>query len=265
MSGPIGFIGVGDMGGPMARRLLAAGHDLVVHDLSDPALEPVLAAGAARAQSAEVRTYVDPSTTGPTVARELREIFAGTGIAMLDCPVSGAMKGAEEGTLTLMISGPEEAYRSLRGVLDGIGSNLFYLGETPGGGQMMKLDNNYLSSMATAGTSEALVLGVKAGLDPSVMLEVINVSTGRNNATSVKYPEALRQGRYTTGGRMTISVKDIGVCLREADRLGVPMQVGKAVQALFQQAIDEGRERDRSGSILKTIEAKAGVKVGIAD
>ena len=196
MTETIGFIGVGDMGGPMARRLLGAGYPLVVHDISAASLEPILAAGAEQAADAEdvaskaetvmtclnslnairevaaaaargskIRTFIDLSTTGPTFAREIREIFAGTPVSMLDCPVSGAMKGAEEGTLSLMISGAEPAYQAVRPMLEAIGKNLFYLGETPGGGQMMKLVNNYLSSMASVGTSEALVLGVKAGLD----------------------------------------------------------------------------------------------------
>lgn len=296
MTGTIGFIGVGDMGGPMARRLLGAGYPLVVHDISAASLEPILAAGAQQAADAEdvaskaetvmtclnslnairevaaatargskIRTFIDLSTTGPTFAREIREIFAGTPVSMLDCPVSGAMKGAEEGTLSLMISGAESAYQAVRPMLEAIGKNLFYLGETPGGGQMMKLVNNYLSSMASVGTSEALVLGVKAGLDAQTMLDVINVSTGRNNASSVKMPEGVLKRRFHTGGRMTITSKDISLCLEEAERLGVPMRIGEVTKALFDQAIEEGYAAERSSAVIKVIEAKAGVIVGKAE
>ena len=293
MTERIGFVGVGDMGGPMARRLLGAGFPLVVHDISEAALEQMLAAGAERAADAEevaskaetvmiclnsldairdvaaaaargsrIRTFIDLSTTGPTFARELRDLFADTPVTMLDCPVSGAMKGAEEGTLALMISGPEPAFQSVRPMLEAIGKNLFYLGETPGGGQMMKLVNNYLSSMASVGTSEALVLGVKAGLDAKTMLDVINVSTGRNNASSVKMPEGVLKRRFHTGGRMTITSKDISLCLAEAERLGVPMRIGAVTKALFDRAIEEGHAAERSSAVIKVIEADAGVIVG---
>lgn len=296
MTETIGFIGVGDMGGPMARRLLDAGYPLIVHDISEASLEPILAAGAVKAADAEevaskaetvmiclnslnairevaaaaargslIRTFIDLSTTGPTFAREVREIFAGTEVSMLDCPVSGAMKGAEEGTLSLMISGDEPVFQSVRPMFEAIGKNLFYLGNTPGGGQMMKLVNNYLSSMASVGTSEALVLGVKAGLDAKTMLDVINVSTGRNNASSVKMPEGVLKRRFHTGGRMTITSKDISLCLEEAERLGVPMRIGEVTKALFDRAIEEGHAAERSSAVIKVIEAQAGVVVGKAE
>jgi 3-hydroxyisobutyrate dehydrogenase-like beta-hydroxyacid dehydrogenase len=237
MGEPIGFVGLGQMGRPMSRRLLAAGHALVVHDARAEAMDALVAEGAeaagspaevaARAeavlvslptpqvvravalgpggliQGGALRTYVDLSTTGQPVAIEVAEALAERGIVTLDAPVSGGVRGAANGTLAVMVAGPAAALERLRAVLAVFG-RVFHVGERPGLGQLMKLANNYLSATAIVATAEAVVLGVKGGLDPVTMLDVINASTGRNTASEDKFPRQVLTGDYaagfTTGG-----------------------------------------------------------------
>jgi 3-hydroxyisobutyrate dehydrogenase-like beta-hydroxyacid dehydrogenase len=195
----LGFIGVGKMGGPMAGRLLAAGHTLMLFDAHEAAMRPLLQRGARKAESAaavaaevetvlvslptpdivkqvalglpggKLRNFVDLSTTGPRVAREVAAALAPKGIAGIDSPVSGGVSGAEKGTLAVMLACPADRRAALEPVLQVFGK-VFYLGERPGLGQTMKLCNNLLSATAMAISCEAVVMGVKAGLDPRVMI-----------------------------------------------------------------------------------------------
>ena len=293
MSRTIGFIGVGDMGGPMARNLVKGGFDVLAYDIRSEALDEVTqsgvrAAGSVReiaaeaetvlvclntvqaahgvaqeaAQGAAVRTYVDLSTTGPTVAKEVRRYFENTDIDMLDAPVSGLISGAVDGTLSVMATGSKTAFNRVRPAFEAIGKNVFYLGDIPGGGQTMKLVNNYLMNIANIGTSEAIVLGAKAGLDPRAMFDVINVSTGRNTPSSQTLNHAVPDRDFSYGAFMPISHKDISLCLEEGERLGVPLELGAVVRDIIADAIDRGGATDRSSGIFKYIEAKAGIVVG---
>ena len=293
MSGTIGFVGVGDMGGPMARNLVKGGFDVLAYDIRSEALDGVTqsgvrAAGSVReiaaaaetvlvclntvqaahavaqeaAHGAAIRTYVDLSTTGPTVAKEVRQYFENTDIDMLDAPVSGLISGAVEGTLSVMATGSKTAFDRVRPAFEAIGKNVFYLGDIPGGGQTMKLVNNYLMNIANIGTSEAIVLGAKAGLDPRAMFEVINVSTGRNTPSSQTLNHAVPDRDFSYGAFMPISHKDISLCLEEGDRLGVPLELGAVVRDIIADAIDQGGATERSSGIFKYIEAKAGIVVG---
>ena len=262
----IGFIGLGRMGSRMAKRLLDAGHSLVICDTNAEALQELVGLGAQRAESARdvadvahtvlaslpspavvhaialgeqgvvhgraVRTFVDLSTTGPRVARQVAEGLATHGIAALDCPVSGGIVGAEKGTLALMVSGPRASYEAFLPVLAALGK-LFFIGEQPGAGQMMKLTNNLLAAAAVAITSEAMVMGVKAGLDPSVMCEVFNASSGRNSATQDKFPRSVIPRTFDYGFSTGLSYKDVRLCLDEAEALGVPTPVGAAVRQML--------------------------------
>jgi 3-hydroxyisobutyrate dehydrogenase-like beta-hydroxyacid dehydrogenase len=221
MSRQIGFVGLGQMGGPMSRRLRAAGHALVVHDLRAEATDALVAEGAETASSpaevadrAEVvlvslptpqvvrevalgpdglihgdatRTYVDLSTTGQAVAMEVAAALAERGTLPIDAPVSGGVRGAINGTLAVMAAGPAAELERVRPLLEVFG-RVFHVGDRPGLGQLMKLANNFLSASAIVATAEAVVLGVKGGLDPATMLDVINASTGRNTASEDKFP-----------------------------------------------------------------------------
>jgi 3-hydroxyisobutyrate dehydrogenase-like beta-hydroxyacid dehydrogenase len=290
----IGFLGVGRMGSRMARRLLDAGHQLVIHDTNAAALEALAGLGARRAASARdvadvaqtvfaslpspatvhaialasegviqgkaVKTFVDLSTTGPRVAKQVAEGLAARGIVTLDCPVSGGLAGAESGTLALMVSGPQSRFESIRPVLEALGK-IFFIGEQPGAGQTMKLTNNLLAAAALAITSEAMVIGVKAGLDPSVMCDVFNVSSGRNSATQDKFPRSVLTGTFDFGFTTGLSYKDVRLCLDEAEALGVPTPVGAAVrQMLSITSALYGPESDFT-NMVRPIESWAGVQV----
>ncbi len=178
----------------------------------------------------------------------------------IDSPVSGGVRGAEKGTLAVMVSGPRADIAAVEPALAVIGK-VFVLGERPGLGQTMKLVNNVLSATAMAATSEAMVTGVKAGLDPRLMLEVINAGTGRNTATEDKFTKAILPGTFDLGFAAALMLKDIKLFLAERQALGVPTDVIEAVARLFQIACDEcGPDADLS-AVVQPIEQRAGVKV----
>src|ERR1700686_3200030 len=217
----IGFIGLGKMGFPMARRLIEAKHHLVVFDQRKEAVERLGALGAQAASSPKdradrpktvlaslpslqaplevatgkdgviegrrVRRFVDLSTVGSHMAVRIHDLLKKRNLVQLDSPVSGGVGGAEKGTLAVMVSGPRAHFAAVKPALDVIGK-LFFIGEKPGAAQTIKLANNLLSATAVVATSEAVVMGVKAGLDPAVMIDVINAGSGINRATAEKFP-----------------------------------------------------------------------------
>jgi 3-hydroxyisobutyrate dehydrogenase-like beta-hydroxyacid dehydrogenase len=291
----IGFVGLGQMGRPMAGRLLDAGHRLVVHDRNPEAVAALVAKGAEAAASARevadradvvllslptpaivrevalgpggviegqrARTLVDFSTTGPRVAGEMAEAFAAAGRAVLDAPVSGGKAGAAAGTLAVMVSGPRPAFEQLEPVLKVMGRP-FFCGERPGAAQVMKLCNNLLAAATLVVSSEAIAMGVKAGLDPSLMCEVINASSGRNSATQDKFPRAIIPRSFDFGFATGLSHKDVRLCVDEAEAMGVPMVVGSAVrQMLAVTSAQFGPESDFT-SVAKVVEQWAGVRIG---
>jgi len=291
---PLGFIGVGRMGGPMAERLLAAGHPVTVHDRDEAAVRRLVSAGATRADSpaavasgarivfaslptpavvldvvrgpdgvchgSAVRIFVDLSTSGAPAAIAIDECLRGHGIQPLDAPVSGGMAGARAGTLTLMASGPRAAFETVEPLLKRLG-RVFYVGEKPGLGQTLKLANNLMSQAAIAITSEALAFGVKAGLDPQLMLDVINVSSGRNTASAEKFPKHVLTRGFDFGFSAGLAYKDVRMCIEEATRLGVPMTVGREVCELLSQAQQAyGPDSDCTG-IARIVEARAGCEI----
>lgn len=292
----LGFVGLGRMGAPMAGRLMDAGHELAVYDRAEDAMAPLLARGARRCASpAEVASaaevvlaslptpdvvrqvalgedgvlrgnrvaiFVDLSTTGPRVAAQVAEGFArsGLGRVTVDAPVSGGVSGAERGTLAVMVSCPRPTFDELEPVLKVFGKP-FFLGEKPGSAQTMKLANNLLAAAALAISSEAIVMGVKAGLDPKLMVEVINAGSGRNSATQDKFPRAVLPRTFDFGFATGLSYKDVRLCVDEAEALGVPMVVGSAVRQLL--AVTNatfGAESDFT-NVVRTVEQWAGVEV----
>jgi len=289
-----GFIGVGRMGGLMTARLLDAGHTVSVFDTSEAALAPLLARGCRRTGSAaevgseaetvlaslpspailqnailgdgglihgdKVKTFIDVSTTGPRVAAIVAKELAGRGIVAVDAPVSGGLAGARKGTLAVMVSCPRATYDKIEELLKVFGK-LFFVGEQPGLAQTMKLANNLLAACAMAISSEAMVMGVKAGLDPKVMIDVINVSSGRNSAIQDKFPRSVLPRSFDFGFATGLSYKDVCLCLDEAEALGVPMIVGSAVRQML--AVTKalfGPESDFT-SICRSVEQWAKVEV----
>jgi 3-hydroxyisobutyrate dehydrogenase-like beta-hydroxyacid dehydrogenase len=290
----IGFAGVGRMGAPMVRRLMAAGHAVTVFDASKAAVEALVAEGATAAatpaalaeavdivflslptpeiveavtlgetgiaRAAGAKTVVDLSTTGPRVARKVGAGLAEHGLLLVDCPVSGGVGGAEKGTLALMVACPVAVYDDLAPLLQTFGKT-FHVGEEAGMGQMIKVINNLMSVTSLTIASEALVLGVKAGLDPDVMLEVINAGSGRTNATTDKIPKFVLDRSFDFGFAIGLSSKDARLCLEESDALGVPMVVGSAVRQMINITKGKlGADADLT-EIIKPIEEWAGVTV----
>jgi 3-hydroxyisobutyrate dehydrogenase-like beta-hydroxyacid dehydrogenase len=291
----IGFIGVGRMGQPMASRLMAAGHAVVAYDIQGQALSAIANKGAATAASpaevasraalvmtslpvpavveevalgeggiasgTRVKTFVDLSTTGPRMAKAIAAKLAERGITAIDAPVSGGVAGAIKGTLAVMTSGPKDVCEGLRPTLEAIGK-FFYIGPEPGMGQMMKLLNNLLSATATAATSEAMVLGVKAGLDPTVMIDVINAGSGRSTASEDKFPRAILPRTFDFGFALGLMAKDVKLCVDEADAQGVPMWIGQAVKQLWLYGLAQGGPEQDFTALITHIEKWAGVTVG---
>jgi len=290
----LGFIGVGRMGGLMAGRLLDAGHSLTVFDTSEAAVAALTTRGAKAAASpaavgdaaeivlaslptpaivqkaalgegglihgGKVKTFIDVSTTGPRVASAVAKGLAEKDITAVDSPVSGGLAGARNGTLAVMVSCPRPLYDTLEPILKNFGK-LFFIGEQPGMAQTMKLANNLLAACALAISSEAMVMGAKAGLDANTMIDVINVSSGRNSAIQDKFPRAILPRTFDFGFATGLSYKDVCLCLDEAEALGVPMIVGSAVRQLL--AVTNalyGPESDFT-SICKSVEQWAKVEV----
>jgi 3-hydroxyisobutyrate dehydrogenase-like beta-hydroxyacid dehydrogenase len=291
----IGFIGLGKMGFPMARRLVEAGHQLIVFDQRKEAVDGLVALGAQAATSPKdaadraenvfaslpslqasldvatgkdgviegkrVKRFVDLSTIGSQMAVRIHDLLAKRNIVQIDSPVSGGVAGAEKGTLAVMVSGPRADFDVLKPALDVIGK-VFFIGEKPGSAQTMKLANNFLSATAIVATSEAVVMGVKAGLDPAVMVDVFNAGSGINSASRDKFPKSVLPRTFDFGFATGLMVKDVRLCLEEAKSLGLSLEVAEAVGKLWEVVIREmGAESDFTAAI-QPIEQRAGVVVG---
>ncbi len=290
----VGFIGLGNMGFPMAARLLDAGHRVTAFDMRRDAVERFVARGAQGAGSvkevadsvetiftslptpaivravatgpdgviagSKVKRFVEMSTTGSKTAVEVGAALRARGITMIDSPVSGGVAGATKGTLAVMVSAPQADFDLLKPLLDQIGK-VFFVGEKPGLAQTMKLVNNYLSATALAATSEAMALGAKAGLDASLMCDVINTGSGRNSASQDKFPRSILPGTFDFGFSTGLMTKDLDLCAEESEHLGVPMSVAEAVHALWHKTLDrEGADSDFT-TIARYVEDQAGVKI----
>ena len=294
MSERIGFIGLGNMGSPMASRLLEAGHSLTVHDIDSGAIDRLVTLGAiAAASPAEVaseaetvvvslptpaiveevalgsdgiiagsivETFVDLSTSGPDMARTLAAQFEKRSIKSVDAPVSGGVAGAVAGTLAVMVSCTETHFQEIQKILNPIGT-VFHVGDEPGLGQIMKLANNLLTASALALSAEAIAMGTKAGLDPKIMLEVINAGSGRNSATQDKFSRSILPRSFDFGFATGLMQKDVALYVDVAKQLGVPTDLAIAVEKLWQSAKDEyGAESDFT-NIVRCIENRAGIEI----
>jgi len=290
----LGFIGLGRMGMPMARRLIEAGHTLVVYDTRQEAIGELGKLGAVAARSAadvadrvetvfaslptpdvvlavatgengiihgkRIKRFIDLSTTGSGMAKRVAQALSARGIVQIDCPVSGGVAGAQKGTLAVMVSGPRADVELASPALSVFG-RVFVIGDKPGMAQTMKLLNNLLSATAMAATSEAVAMGVKAGLDPSIMIGVINAGTGRNTASTDKFPKAILPGTYNAGFQTGLMVKDVRLCLSEAKTLGLPMDVAEAVGRLWEIVFSENGPDSDFTTIMHTAERRAGIKL----
>jgi len=295
MSQQIGFVGLGAMGAPMVRRLLQAGFAVTVSDLNAAALAAAAASGARTAHTpaeladecdvvmvslptpdvvrrvalgpdglhagGRAKVYVDLSTTGARVAREVAAGLAPRGIAALDAPVSGGPPGAEAGTLSIMVSGDPAAFQTVRPVLAAMGTNTRLVGTEVGQGQLLKLVNNLMLAANYAVACECLVMGAKAGLDPSVMVDVVNKSSGRSFASEHFVPRPVLQREFAFGFRMELMSKDVRLALEEAEALGTPMFTCVAARHLYNCAIGHGQPDDDVTRLMELLEHWGGALV----
>jgi len=293
----IGFIGVGTMGGPMALNLIKAGHELVVTDVRREAAEPHLAQGARWANSAaeaaqgaeliltslpgpkqveevalgeggvlqgaaQGAIYADLSTSSPTLIRRIHKEFAEHGIHVLDAPVSGGTRGAEQATLQVMVGGDEAIYERVRPALLAIGDKVSYIGDI-GSGEIAKLVHNMVSYCASLALAEGFTLGVKAGVKPEKLLEAIRGGAyGQGYMLSYRIPEKIFKATYDEAGfALRLARKDVGLATELAREYDVPMAVASlAEQALIQGLVRGWGDKD-SSAIFMLQEERAGVKV----
>lgn len=259
----IGFIGLGRMGLPMMANLLKSGRQVHVFDTSADALsaaqalgatiEPSVQAVADRAATVflslptpaivelvlsqlvagkQISRVVDLSTIGIRAARRAHEIVSKRDIQWVEAPVSGGVTGASAGTLTLMVSCPTALREEIEPLIQVLGTVL-YAGEAPGLAQAAKLANNMLSAAALVASSEAICMAVKAGVEPTALLGIINSSSGRNTATTHKIPNEVVSRRFQVGFANKLSHKDVTLCIEEAASMGIPMPVSVAIREML--------------------------------
>ncbi|MEU4435230.1 NAD(P)-dependent oxidoreductase [Nocardia rhamnosiphila] len=290
----IGLIGLGNMGFAMAARLRDTGHRLVVFDARAESVDRAVAVGAAAAASpvdvadraetvltslptpqaslevatgregivhgSRVRRLVELSTIGTHTARQLSALLADRGIAVLDCPVSGGVAGARNGTLAIMASGSVTEFHTATPLLEVLGRP-FLVSTEPGAGQTMKLINNLMAAATLAATAEVMVMGVKAGLDPTVMIDVLNAGSGATHASRDKFPRSVLPRTFDFGFATGLMTKDVRLYLQEAAQLGIPTDLAETVVRRWEETRDtQGPDSDFT-TIVKPLEAAAGVIV----
>ena len=200
-----------------------------------------------------IKVLVDLSTVGSRIEKEVAEGLLVKGIETVDAPVSGGAAGAKKGTLAIMAAGNPVALEEVRGLFDVLGK-VFVVGDKAGQGQLLKLLNNMLSSTAFAITSEAFVAGMRGGLDPEVMMSVINAGSGKNGATLDKFPKHVLPGTFDFGFPVGSVCKDIGLAVDECQALGVPMWVGSVARQMWNYAaMQDGAARDMT-ELVKYVE-----------
>ena len=290
----IGFLGLGQMGAPMAERLFGPDVELHVFDPRPEAVAPFVARGAVACGSPRevadaasivlaclpsgevsevaalgpegvvhghaIRVYAEMSTIGRPAVERIAAGLAARGIAAVDTPITGGPPGARAGTLALMVAGAADAVATLRPFLERIGKRLFVLGERPGQGQVMKLVNNLLIAANMVSAFEALAMGAKAGLDPDAMVDVVNAGTGRSFVTSDMMPAVLSR-RFGFGAAIEVVDKDVHLGLEEARALGVPMWGVEQAARVWRFAATQGMAKDDISELARLMEHWAGAEI----
>jgi 2-hydroxymethylglutarate dehydrogenase len=290
----VGFIGIGQMGQHMARNILAGGYQLFVNDIRQEAAASILESGATwtstpltmtkscriiisslpTPQSVEEVVYgkdglksgwkkgdifVDMSTNSPSIIRKIAKDASELGVTVLDAPVSGGTKGAEKGTLTIIVGGEAEGLEKVRKVLETMGKNIYHVGEV-GCGNTAKLVNNLIALGCNSITAEGFALGVKAGIKPDVLHEILKVSTA-NNWDLLQYPTTTFQGNFEPGFKISLAYKDIGLALTLAKSYNLPLPVGEAVKEDLEEAISSGLADKGVDAVILNLEKMTGMPV----
>lgn len=290
----VGFIGIGQMGKHMARRVFEAGYSLTIHDINKEAAAPLLEKGVRWADSPKAvaaacevvitslptppiveqvvygtnglksawkkgDSYIDMSTNSPALMQRIAKDAGAMDVAVLDAPVSGASKGAEMGTLTIMVGGDPAVLEKARKLLETMGKRIFRVGEV-GSGNAAKLVNNLIAIGCSSITSEGMVLGVKAGLDPQVLWDIITTSTGNNWALQ-QYPNSIFQGNFAPMYSLNLALKDIGLAVDMGKEFGVPLQSGAVIEQKLIDAKAAGLGEKSVDSFITRLEEVSGVQV----
>lgn len=293
----VGFIGLGTMGRPMVVQLLAAGFTVRVHDINGAAVAAAKALGDAVVAAEtpaelgracrivvtmlpsghEVRDAVvgpdgvaqsmaqggivlDTSSSQPWLTQDLAQELAGRGIALVDAPVSGAREGAETGTLTFMVGGDAESVAACRPLLEAMGERIFHVGEV-GAGHVVKSINNLLTATTYLATTEAVTIGARYGIDPAMIVDVINHSTGMNQVTQRQFKRRVLTRRFDSGFSLDLMAKDVGIALELARRMDLPLPVstlGGTQWRAAQQHLGAGRN---IAEVVRWVEHFTGVEL----
>jgi 3-hydroxyisobutyrate dehydrogenase-like beta-hydroxyacid dehydrogenase len=287
----IGYLGVGNMGQPMAGKLLDAGHELWVCDVRAEAMRPLVERQARPAGSPRelaeacdtvvvslptleafratlngsngllagkaLKTLVNTCTVGIPFTREIEAACAAAGVTVIDAPISGGPAGARAGTLAVMVAGDAAKVAELMPVFRLWGPTVVVAGEKLGAAQVMKLTNNIVFIVALIATSEAMTMATKAGISPAAMLQILNNGTGRNFATTTMFPNAVLPGTFDFGATMDVLEKDVDLAIEQGEALGVPMWVCQAARLVVKHGIFQGRARDDVSRIVQIIEEGA--------
>lgn len=286
----LGFIGVGNMGGPMAGHVIGAGHDVGVYDLRSESVDPLVEAGGRRASSpadaadgaeavllslpkpSDVEEVVagegglfdalgsgtailDLTTSSPTVSRSLAEQGTERGISFLDAPISGGVYGARKGTLAVMVGGPEDVFETYRPVLETFGAKVVRCGDV-GAGNVVKVVNNMLAFVNMMGVTEALLLGAKAGVDPVVLREAVQASSGASFVWD-SGTRAILRDRLAPSFTNTLACKDIGIAVDLAHELDVPVPMGEKTLGLLTGYRDNGYADEDILATVRALEERA--------
>jgi 3-hydroxyisobutyrate dehydrogenase-like beta-hydroxyacid dehydrogenase len=287
----IGFVGLGNIGFPMCRRLLESGYEVLAYDanpeavsrLEDTPAEPadslkalaaadvvllslpgsdvveevVLGEGGLAEGLSPGKVLIDTSSSRPSSTRDLAKKLAESGVEMLDAPVSGGVLRAEEGMLAVMVGGREEVFERWREVLESFGEKIFHVGDH-GAGHLVKSLNNLLSATTLASAAEAVILAEKAGVAPEALLEVINAGNGRSYSTEVKFPKFILDRSFDDGFALGLMVKDLKIALESAAEIGHPMFSGSSISQLWQAAAARGYGLEGHTSIYAFLEILSG-------
>jgi len=291
----IGFVGLGLMGGPMAKRFLDAGYTVIGYDSSPERLQHMITCGITPATSARhvanyvttvigsvpdaaasrsvvldtdgvgqgsmCRYYVETSTIGVRASQDIAAQLAHLGKQFIDSPVSGGPRAIQQGRLTSMVAAPEDALAALQDVYTHLCLRKIVVGTQPGLAQACKLINNAISLSIMQIAAEAAVFGVKVGLDPHILIEAINASSGKSAVTMTKFPASILTRRFDFGATLTTATKDIELFVQEAQAFGMLLDSAPAVAASWRNAADANPHEDFT-SIIKRFEAAANVQVG---
>jgi 3-hydroxyisobutyrate dehydrogenase-like beta-hydroxyacid dehydrogenase len=292
MKPKLGFIGLGNIGEPMCRRLLENGYEVSVYDanpeavskLGDTPAEPakslialasfaevvilslpgsdvveevVLREGGLAERLSSGKVLIDMSSSKPSSTREIAKRLTESGVEMLDAPVSGGVLRAEEGKLAVMVGGREEVFEGCREVLEVFGEKIFHVGDH-GAGHLVKSLNNLLSATTLASAAEAVILAEKAGVAPETLLEVINAGNGRSYSTEVKFPNFILNRSFDDAFALGLMVKDLKIALETAAEMDHPMFSGSSISQLWQAASARGYDPEGHTSIYAFLENLSG-------